>query len=330
MENIPQQINENELRDQQAEKIVNFLTKIGAHEYAQKLLSHPEEKNDFTFEKFKDFLVRINGIARDISISERKADGETVYLSGFDEALVPQHADKESILQDAYSALYKVSSGDSAYMLPAVINAVHLFADGNGRTSRIMHTLLEKDQSAEDFTKKLRRAVEQDGRRTSEDINPAIVRTDVDKIILTRHGTRFENEKDWSPVFPDSFGLLFASSEGVISPATKKFMEIRRTDQPYCFIAAQEYLQEQNKLSENVREVQGGIALSPAQMDRNLTETDWDEIMKRYYALKKEHVEILIDAFVQPDVYKNLDGSMNLKDYFIDQIRKRLQENQEQ
>lgn len=330
MEEGPNEISEKEFRAAQAEKIIDFLTRIGAYEYIQKLISNPEADQSLSFDKFKDFLTRLNGIARDIPISERKTDGETVYLSGFDEALVPRQEDKEAILKDAYEAMSKISSGDEAYLLPATVNAVHLFADGNGRTSRVLHTLLTKFESNEKFIEKLRLALSEDGRYETADINPARVRTDIDKIILNRHGIKFENEKEWSPIFPNGFRRLFASTEEVENPKAKEFMSLRRTDQSYCFISAYEYLKEKDLISKNVIELRGGVALSPSKMDQLLSEADWEEILNKYYELKKEHVEILIDAFVKPEEYKNLDGSMNLRDYFLSEIHKRLQKNESQ
>ncbi len=318
----PAELDEQQLRMQQVEKVVGFLNRISAYEYFQHLLLHKEEKP--SFEEFEEFVVRVNGIARDVPINDRKPDGETVYLSGFDEAFVPRQEDKELILADAYAAMEKIRFGDEAYLLPAIINATHLFADGNGRTSRIFHTLLTKFDSEKDFEEKLRMAIGENGRCETEDINPAIVRTDVDKIILLRHGYSFEDDTGWSPIFPEGFGLLFIGIEEVTSTPAAQFMKLRRVDQPYCFIAAHEYLKEKGILSDNISHVSGGVALSPLKMEKNLTDADWKAVMERYYLLKKEHVEILIDAFVEPEEYKNLIGTMTLRDFFISEIKNKF------
>ncbi|MFA6445968.1 MAG: hypothetical protein WCW14_01830 [Candidatus Paceibacterota bacterium] len=327
MEKEINSINDAELRIQQTEKIVDFLNKIGAYKYVQKILSNPEEKREVSFEEFRDFVVRLNGIARDVPIVKRSADGDGVYLSGFDEVQVPNHKDKEDILKDAYNSLGKIPSGDEAYLIPAVVNAVHLFADGNGRTSRILHTLLTKFVSVEDFNNNLRLAVGENGRLETEDINPGIVSTDIDKIVLLRHGFKFENEQDWSPIFPDGFCMLFVRTEKVTSKKAQEFVNLFKADQSDCFIAASEYLKEKGVLLQNVVRLDDGMALSPLKMEQSLSEEDWAEIMKRYYSLKKEHVEILIDSFVEPDKYKTMDGSMNLRNYFIKEIQTKLEKN---
>ena len=128
MENLERPKDSKEFREQQAERMITFLDRIHAYEYTQELLSKihvgDNEGEKFSFEDFRNFLIRINGIARDIPIKKRKPDGYGVLLSGFvGEVLVPKHEDKENLLEYAYSKIgYLKNSGDEAYMLPAVIN----------------------------------------------------------------------------------------------------------------------------------------------------------------------------------------------------------------
>lgn len=326
MEKSPIEVNEKEFRAQQAEKLVGFLDRIGAYKYVQKLKSNPELDDDLKFEEFRDFLLRINGILRDIPISERTADGETVFLEGFDSALVPRQEDKEGLLEEAYKAIGKIDRSDEAYLLPAVVNAVHLFADGNGRTSRVLHTLL-KSKSEEEFTDKLKLAISDSGRYDTADISPSLISTDIEKIVLMKHGIEFKNGGEYSPIFPEGFGRLFASIEEPNSPRAKKFMSLRKIDQSYCFISAYEYLKGKDLLSKVTRVIPSGLALSPLKMEKELTDGDWDEIMKGYYELKREHVKVLINIFIEPHSYKNLDGSMDLRDFFIKMIQERLEKN---
>jgi len=329
VEKQPVEISEKDLRVQQSEKIVDFLSRIGAYEYIQKLKSGIG--NDFlekpSFEEFRDFLIRINGILRDIPINKRDTDGKTVYMSGFDEALMPKHDDKEGILREAYDSLDKIKLGDESYLLPAVVNAVHMFADGNGRTSRVLHTLLES-KSKEEFTENLKLAVGEYGRHNVENINPGIVGTDIEKIVLMKHGIKFEEGEAFVPIFPEGFSLLFSSVDVVTTVKAKQFMDFRRIDQAYCFIAAYEFLKEKGLLDNVLLEIPSGKTLSPLKMEQLLTETDWGEIIERYYNLKKEHVEILIDSFIDPDSYKSLDGETNIRDSFIDEIKFELAKNE--
>lgn len=320
------QIDEKELRKQQAEKITTFLNRIDAYDYAQNLVNHPEAKDEFPFDKFKDFLVRINGIARDIPAHKRRADGERVHLEGLRTSAVPRHEDKEGLLKEAYESLAKIPNEDRAYLLPAMINEVHLFNDGNGRTSRIVHTLLSTFDSEDEFKKALTVAVGEDGRFKAPDLDPSIVGTDREKIILMRHGIRFENDNRFSPVAPDDLKGFFALAENPNTPNGKKLMSMREDDNAYVFIAAYEFLKERDILENAKISNEGVDFLSPLKMEQILSNNDWEAIFERYYALKREHTRLLIDSFVEPDKYKNLEGSMNLKDYFKSRVQKQLKE----
>ena len=329
MSEVPKEIDEDGLREQQQEKIIDFLTRIGAYEYTQKLLSHSEAKDEFSFEKFKDFLVRINGIARDIPIHQRKDDGEKVQLEGFGGiSAVPKHEDKAALLKETYEALSRISPEDRAYLLPVMVNEVHLFNDGNGRTSRILHTLLKKFDSKEAFEVALALAVGKHGRSESPDLDPSLTSADREKILLTRHGLRFRDDTSFSPMLPEGFAGTIAVEEST-TPKAQAFMRFRREDLGgHCFLAAYEYLKEKDKLSETTMLYDKGMLLSPLKMEQVLSDADWDAMTEKYNALKRERAQILIDAFVEPDKYKNLEGTMNLKDYFKDEVQKRWKRNQ--
>ena len=172
-------------RPERAENLIIFLGKINAFEFFQNLNEHKEK---IDFETFKSFLIRLNGIARDIPIKQRKFDGKNVEVSGGflgETILPPREEDKEEILEFAFDSAKDLSREDDAYMIPAVVNALHMFNDGNGRTSRIIHLLLScKDK--EEFNIKLAKALSADGRFDSPDINPGLIEDEIEKHILQR------------------------------------------------------------------------------------------------------------------------------------------------
>src|SRR5262245_12360662 len=84
---------EEQLRQEQAEKLIGFLQRINATAYIQDIVSKNESAPDF--KEFKDFLVRINGIARDIPVRQRTPDGKNVEIKGFvDTVNLPRQEDK--------------------------------------------------------------------------------------------------------------------------------------------------------------------------------------------------------------------------------------------
>ncbi|MEI7480668.1 MAG: hypothetical protein WCJ59_03500, partial [bacterium] len=183
---------EEELRAKQTEKIVSFLEKIDAYDYFKNLLSNNIEKPNFN--EFANFLVRINGIARNIPIHERNFDGKNVRLGSVigDTTEVPNHEDKENLLRHAYEEGLAIDNEDLKYLLPAVINAVHLFSDGNGRTSRIIHLLLKGYSSKDEFNTELRNALGTLGRTDSFDINPSLILVELGNIVLKNNGWIFD------------------------------------------------------------------------------------------------------------------------------------------
>jgi hypothetical protein len=198
MEKIPLQENtektEETARAETAEKVVSFLEKTKAYEKLADLLDGQEDK--ISFEEFKDLLVRLNGIIRGIPISERSFDGAQVHVEGWmDTYKPPRHEDKESLLKRAYGSVGEVEDGDEKYLISAVINAVHLFLDGNGRTARLLYQLLEKHKSKEEFLTVVEKAMKKDGRYDTFNINPGLIASQIEDILYDRHGWNPEHSR---------------------------------------------------------------------------------------------------------------------------------------
>jgi hypothetical protein len=313
-------------RPERADKIYKFLDRINAYEYIQDVMGGQEEKP--SFEDFKNFLIRINGIARDISIKQRSFDGNEVQLTGFvDTVLVPKHEDKETLLKYVYDNLEKVKKGEEKYLIPVVINALHFFNDGNGRTSRVMYQLLEKHDSKEKFEREMKLALGEDGRWDCPDVSPGLIWADVEKIILEKYGWNF-GEKDYPPV---SLGGITAGIAAVefnkidknhpSYDLAKKCFDISKDDIFYILTAIHGVLGEEviNLLTDKL-EVK---RISPIKLVDKLTQEQWQNILDSYYKLKEEHVKIIIDSFLAPDKFKSYHNKdTNLKDYFIEQVKK--------
>ncbi len=327
---------EAETRDAQAEKVIDFLDRINAYEFFEGLRSDPKNLKEIYFEQFEDFLMRINGIARDIPIAERQADGDGVHLeSKVDSASVPNHEDKLPILKEAYEAVPNLAhQEDLAYMLPLIINAVHLFVDGNGRSSRIMHLLLKSHASKEEFNGELKKALGEYGRYYSYDVSPNILAVDVEKIVLAHHGVAFGTENNgWDPQPPEGVTHFWNGIEYPQSEGGKKFKKLFRDDYHFSFIVAYNYLKERNLLDQTIvnyrrdGEDEDRLMLSPAKMDEILQPEDWDNLIHNLDVLKRERVETMVRAFVEPEKYTTLDGTSTLRDELIKKVTEENQRN---
>ncbi|OGG93361.1 hypothetical protein A2609_01570 [Candidatus Kaiserbacteria bacterium RIFOXYD1_FULL_47_14] len=321
LQSIPEE-SEEQFRTRRAERVVKFLEKIGALEYAKNILSNETNGEAPTFEEFKEFLKRINGIARDIPIYERRFDGEKVYIDyplGDEE--MPRHEDKEDILAYAYEARTHIDPEDIKYMLPAVINAVHLFSDGNGRTSRIMHLLLKDGSSKED----IKLALGKYGRWNSFDINPGIISFEIERIVLGKHGWVFKDSKPNGRLGVIETGASHYEA-GHLDQNHPSYKEAEKLfclygkDSQYVLTAIHMSLGDGS-----VRDISSNYSginrVSPQKMLATLQPEQWQKIIDNFYQLKKEHVETLVDIFVEPDkfIYDEKSGE-TLKDMFEREI----------
>lgn len=324
---------DDQTRESQVDKIVDFLDHINAYEFFKELRLNPDKLKDIEFEQFEKFITRINGIARDIPIVKRHADGDGVYLEGFvDSASVPDHRDKVPLLKHAYESIPNLADPeDVSYMIPLIINAVHLFEDGNGRSSRILHLLLRAYNSKEEFNEELKKAIGKNGRYESYNISPGLIGADVEKIVLMNHGINFGTENyGWDPIAPVEVPNFWTTLEKPQSDKGKEFMKLVKDDFQLCFVCAYNYLKKRGLLAQTLVTYQREETLtflSPMKMDEILQPEDWDNLIIELNKLKKEKVEVMIKSFVEPEKYRVLDGSTTLKDGLIQKVLKEYEDN---
>src|SRR3989344_8894648 len=334
MTNGPEQKSEAEFRAEQAQKVIKFLKRAHVYDYVKDISSGEEKMPDF--KEFKDFLVRLNGIAREIPISERKPDGENVRLSGFiGGALVPKHSDKEELLKYAYESIPNIKKEDVKYLLPAMVNAVHLFADGNGRTSRILHQLLSEHASEEEFLSETQKALGKYGRFESADINTELINFELKREVLKKHDWNFDDltapegkldNKNFRFTSLEAHNM--SNDENIVLPKeVKEFFDLEEKNKHYAVTAI--YM----LLGERIEELftdkyKRENEISPLKMVEVLTTEEWHNLVDNMYELKKEQVEDLVKIFKNPKGYETEDGKMTLKDLFIEKIQKRKEENE--
>ncbi|MFA6995417.1 MAG: Fic family protein [Patescibacteria group bacterium] len=323
-------------RPERAEKIIEFLNKIDAFEFFKNLDSNREE---IDFEKFKSFLVRLNGIARDIPIKQRKFDGKNVEISGGllnETILPPKEEDKEEILEFAFDRAKDLSREDNSYMIPAVINELHMFNDGNGRTSRIIHLLLNS-RDKESFSENLRKTLGEDGRFDSPDINPSLIEDQIEKHILqTNYNWEFgvdeETGQHYSahykvrPMATAEYGEIDKSKKNLLDNL-KKYEKVRSADTRYILTATAEAIDDEKYDSILTTNGANKKMLSPIKME-SLTQREWNRIFNYYYEYKKEQAKNLVEIFCDPDTYRNPENEQEtIKDLFIRRIKEEYETN---
>ncbi len=320
-------------RPERAEKIIKFLDKINAFEFFENI---DQQREKISFEDFKSFLVRLNGLVKDIPIKQRKFNGENVEISGGllgEIILPPKEEDKTELLEFAFNSAKDLSRGDNAYMIPVVVNALHMFNDGNGRTSRVIHLLLVSENK-ESFNLELEKALGAEGRFHSYDINPALVDSEIREKVLENHGWEFfTNEKGYRRGGSEKIKGRIAPSQKGINFEDKKFFsnlqkydKLASADLEYVLTATTEALSSEQYDQLLIDHKQ----IFPAKM-QTLSDVDWKMIFNCYFKLKKEHIETLVWIFKDPNTYKNpKNENETLKDLFIRRTKEEHESNNPQ
>lgn len=336
-----------EFRYPKAEKILDLLEKLKLSE----VLSTEEKRLQFfrslNFEAFRDFLVRINGVSRGILIKERGIDGEDVVLDAgaFGVRATPDFEDKEGLLRDLYQLAQSMNDlKSSALLLGVGINAVHPFADGNGRTARLIFTLLHDGYFGSlEERQKLVELLGDSGRKRL-DVTPAHIHRELDERQKEQAMLGYMN----NPTLAEHENIRELPFSTNI-PVEKRERFIRMIEdgyRDYALMAIYEYLLGHGKLdqkyfkivpdnSHHIMDEEGRVAPDPEHATKiviplrnvilELSEGDIDEILSNNRKVKKDYVYLLADVITRPEKYPfpdkdGWDRYTTLKEYYLHKL----------
>lgn len=129
--------------------------KIMEHLHATEIFGTPESSKAFLdsldYDGFKKYISFVNGVERGIPATERgKTSDSSVSIDmgilGRKVTYSPPHQlVRDSLLNEAFKKAQSIDDPEMAGVtLGLSINAIHYFADGNGRVARLMYALLSK------------------------------------------------------------------------------------------------------------------------------------------------------------------------------------------
>lgn len=322
-------------RDKRSEVLLRFLRSAENIEpfHGRKMedvFSSEEEKRAFLENlqetEFAELLDGVNGILRGKKKDEWGMDGETVALEAVMTGIgyvPPRQEDKAELLAKVLASAKQMSQEgkslkDIALLISSSLNAVHPYLDANGRTSRLIHTLLTKDFNDETKTE-LQEVLGRDG-RDKLDIDPGLVQGKIDDLIEKEIGVR-DTEVNTNKI-TNLFGGKrdFQFSEEISEEDKNLFGELLEKDDSYLFLSVFQYLQNQSDKEKYLRKFPERSAVPIELLSKNLTREGLSQILQTYKELKKKYVETLIDSIAHPENEKyqiEHDGQkISLKVYF--------------
>ena len=294
------------------------------------IFSSEEEKRAFLENmqetEFAELLDGVNGILRGKKKDEWGMDGETVALEGVMVGVgyvPPGQEDKPELLAKVLASAKEMSRDgknlkDIALLVSSSLNAIHPYLDANGRTSRLIHTLLTKDFN--DETKAELQGVL--GRYGGDklDINPGLIQDEINDLIEKEVGARD------SEINTDKITNLFGGkrdfqfSAEISEEDQKLFGELLDKDDRYLFLSVFQYLQQRGDKDKYLRKFPERSAVPIELLSKNLTQEGLSLILQTYKELKKKYVETLIDSIAHPENEKyqieHEGQKISLKDYF--------------
>ncbi len=104
-----------------------------------------------SYEDYTDYVTRLNGILREVPIKDRGVDGgegEEVSIGtrGYNFYVPPGAEQKDGLMRESFQALKQIPDNeDRALLAYYTMQAVHPYADGNGRTGRLLHEIISED-----------------------------------------------------------------------------------------------------------------------------------------------------------------------------------------
>lgn len=344
--NLENQKNEEEIdREKKSEFLLRFFRSTENIESfhgrkMEDIFSNEEEKRAFLENlqeaEFVEFLDGVNGILRGKKKDEWGMDGETVVLKGVMmgvDYVPPRQEDKPELLAKVLASAKQMNRDgknlqDIALLVSSSLNAIHPYLDGNGRTSRLIHTLLTEDFN--DETKaKLQGVLGRDG-RDKLDINPGLIQCEINDLIEQEVGTRDTeiNTDKITNLFGEKRNFQFSAE--ISEKDQKLFGELLDKDDRYLFLSVFQYLQQQGDKEKYLRKFPKRSAIPIELLSKNLTQQGLSQILQTYKELKKKYVETLIDSIAHPENEKyqiNHGGQkISLKDYFELRIKEKAEE----
>lgn len=309
-------------REERAERLLCFLDKL----HAEQVFDNCEHKQEFVsnleFKDFTNLLLHVNGIVRDIPKDER-ALYEDVHFEASDLGRAfgqsnidtTRAVDKPRLLEFAFNNAKTLEDPrDIGLVTAASINAIHVFSDGNGRTSRLIYDLFNYNYTGSERDKQfLLAALDEEGRSVTPDVNTQeLLRLTIDGLIEEEGYTKLDDNDyyfyqdflaDGNAHQPSIDNLRPDLSEDQRQRLTKVLSNRDDKDSQVAFLSLSRVLSSNNRLKEFIfKKVDPELKrtpLSSREFVKGVTPEEVDQVWETYWQIQAEVVQSAISHLVE-------------------------------
>jgi len=289
-------------------------------------------------EEYRQMITGINGILRGKGKEEWDMDGNGVSLTfegGVSGHVFPHDKDKKEIIDKSWEGARIMNTEnrdleDIGILLGSMLVETHPFADGNGRTSRLVY-LMVKNGYSKDMEQQLQEVLGEFGR---EEVDTALDKRYINALFEEKYGRSNEevNQYNIAGIFPNQDGDAFASLEfpSTVGDETKEaIIQGGRTDYRVFTAAVFRFLGSHPEINvDDCIKVFGERRIFLLQnLLSQINKEKTEELATNYWDIKKQYTEDMIDIFVHPDKpeYKveHEGKEMRMADFFKERIRQK-------
>ncbi len=342
-----------ENRTERGKVLISFLNRAknidALHGQKMNQIFNDEEKkrgfiNSLDVDSLIELLNGINGILQDKPKDQWQIDGDRVGLESAllgTEYLPPRSEDKTELLNNVLLAIKRMNKSnrdlkDLALLVSSSINALHLYSDGNGRTSRLVYSLLTEEYNNLAKDKILEQVLDRYGRDVI-DVNPHFIQDFIEELIKEKNGFNKEigGKKIvgvWS-VNLAAWKLPTAKiNHNIGEEKVNLFKQLLRHDHTFMFYAFFKFYKNHTaEMGQYLKEYPGWFRILIDNFLENIKPEQFDEIINNYRNFKKDYVNTLVDIVENPnkEEYQIQDGQndagqISLKNYFERRIKEEI------
>ena len=146
---------------------------------------------------FADLLCSINGLVQGKNKDSWGFYDKTVHLTGHIETIVPPRPqDKHELIKNITDSARKMnqegrSLSDIGLMISVAVNSIHPWEDGNGRTTRVLYSLIAEEKEKRNGAN-ISHLLSEDG-RDSLQTDTSSISVQIKKIMITESNPDFDN-----------------------------------------------------------------------------------------------------------------------------------------